>query len=81
MCGTCIRIQVELSYLELKTVTCRGAITKRTPADHQFEILRTLNDAELKLKIAEDVLTEHRLNHPEWMREKHRTLTGLGVRS
>jgi hypothetical protein len=66
MCETCRVMQQELSRRIFLVLLSRVAVT-RAPAGVQFNAVKQLCDAELELRVAEDLYTEHQVKHLERM--------------
>ena len=64
MCDTCEVLQKELSRRRLNSLLSRVYLMQ-APADHQFEALKYVNEAELDLGIAEDLWKDHQTEHLE----------------
>ena len=62
MCQECDRLEQELSTQKFHAILCR-AQASQAPVGEQFEAIRALNDAEMRLKAAEEDLIAHAAEH------------------
>ena len=66
MCGTCRVLQEEISRRRFNSLLSRVSLSRAT-CEQTFEAIKQLNKAELELKMAEDSLKWHQVEHLEKM--------------
>jgi hypothetical protein len=66
MCDTCRVLQEKLARRMFQVLLSRVAVT-RAPLSLQFDQIKQLNEAELELRVAQDLYRGHQIEHLDRM--------------